>query len=179
MSESPWRTSAPPPPPAVHKPANWGLYLVLNIGLAIVLGLLDFALNAATGVSLPSLVMNLIVLVGSTWFAGAQWLRNSGGVWDRDDRKRLAFAYTMVNLVLTVIVIALIGAIVMSGAGDEMLTELGVTPEMLAAGVVFLAVVFAIATPLILWAFYGIMRLVLAHMVGGNARPTQTADTFN
>lgn len=177
MSDSPWAATARPP--VERKPANWGLYLVLNIGLAIVLGMLDFALNAATGVSLPSLLVNLAVLVGSTWFAGSQWLKGAGGAWDREDRKRLAFAYTMVNLALTLVVFALLGALAMSGSGNEVLTEMGLTPELLAAGLVFIGIVFAIVTPLVLWAFYGIMRLVLAHMVGGGARPTQTADTFN
>lgn len=177
MTQSPWSTSAHAE--VSRRSPNWGLYLMLNIGLAVAMGLVDIGVNAATGLSLPSFLVNLIVLVGSTWLAGAQWLKAAGGVWDREDRKRLAFAYTMVNLGLTVLVFALIGLVVASGVGSEALTGLGLTPEVLSGGLVFLAIAMAIMTPLILWAFYGIMRVVLAHFLGGRERSAGTADTFN
>jgi len=177
VTQSPWTTSAHAE--VSRRAPNWGLYLLLNIGFAFVVGIADTGLNAATGVSLPGFVVNLVVLVASTWLAGVQWLKASNGVWDREDRKRLAFAYTMVNLVLTLIVFAAIALLATSGVGGELLGELGLTPEVLAAGLVFVGIAMVIVMPLVLWAFYGIMRLVLAHMVGGRERSAGTADTFN
>lgn len=177
MSQSPWSASSHAE--VSRRAPNWGIYLVVNIGLAVVIGIADAALNAATGVSLPSILVNLVVLVGSTWLAAKQWLKGSDGVWDREDRKRLAFAYTMVNLVVSLVVFGLIALLVMSGVGGDVLGELGLTPDVLAAGLVFVAIAMVIMVPLVLWAFYGIMRLVLAHMVGGRERSAGTADTFS
>lgn len=178
MSDSPWRSPTSPGAEVARKPPNWGFYLLVNIGLAIVIGLADFALSQMAGFSLPSLVINIIVLVGSTWFAGAKWLEGAGNVWTVEDRKRLAFAYTMVNLVVTVVVFGLMGALVAVG-GETYMAEMGLTPEMLSIGLMAVGVIMAIVTPLVLWAFYGIMRLVLAHIVGKGARSSSAADEFS
>ena len=181
MSESPWKSSASSVStgtPAASPPANWGMFLLINIGLAILVGVINYGLMTATGTSLPDLVVNLAVLVASTWFAGKQWLGRAGGAWTSRDRHKLAFAYTMVNLVMTVLGLLLIFGLLSAGLGGPLLQEAGLTPEILSAGLIVVGVIMVIVVPLVLWACYGIMRLVLAHMVGGLER-TDAADTFS
>ena len=167
MSDSPWATPAARPAP---RPSNWGFFLLVNIGLAIVIGIIEAVLEMSAHVSLPTIVGNLIVLVGSTWLAGDRWLKASGSVWTRQDRARLAFAYTMVNAVTSLIVVGLIGLVFAAGLGEQIAPELGLTPDMLSLGLIFLVVIVAVVAPLALWGGYGIMRLTLWRLVNKNAR---------
>lgn len=181
MTESPWARPASSPAP-VARPANWGFFLLVNIGLAVAMGLLEAALAAIANITLPGIVGNIAVLVGSVSLAGGQWLKKSGGVWTRQDRHRLAFAYTMVNAIASLIVFGLVGAMFAAGLGDQLAAELGITPEMMSLGVVTIVVIMAVVAPLALWGGYGIMRLTLWNVVNRNARPASrpgVADEFN
>jgi len=164
---------------AQHPPANWGFYLLINIVVGIAVGVLEWALQTYANFGLPSFLVNIATLVLVTWIAGRAWLSKAGGVWDRQDRHRLAFAYVMVNLVMSVIFLAIIFALMSTPFAQEAMASMGLTPEMLAVGGAMMAVFLIVLIPLVLWASYGIMRLVLAHMVGAGATERTPVDTFN
>ena len=186
MSESPWKSSTSSMSStsststgahAARPPANWGFFLLMSIVIGIAAAVVEWGLTQAN-VNLGPLV-NLASTVAVTWVSGAAWLKKAGGSWDSQDRHRLAFAYTMVNLVFALLLFGLIFALMGSPVGQEMFAAMGLEPEMLAAGATFVGIIFVIAIPIGLLIGYGIMRLVLYYVVGKGRDSTAQADTFS
>ena len=176
MTEGPWSSVKREPPPELpSRPANWGFYLAITLGLNLVAGLLMAALMAMAGGQLPpgvDMVVNLILLVAIVSIAGNRWLKGAGGRWSHKDRHRLAFAYTAVNGVMSLIALGIVIAVLSSGMGSELAAQLGLPQEMLAPGMFALVAVFVVIfLALALLIQYGITRLVLFHIVNKNARP--------
>jgi hypothetical protein len=176
VSDSPW---ANPSSRALPAPPNWGFYLLVNLGLAIAAGIVVEIIDTVVHFRIPDIVLNLVVLVATVMMAGGRWLKTNGGAWTREDRHRLAFSYTMVDLVLTVIVGAIVVAIIAAGYGSAF----GFTPDMVqqlqGPVLIGMGIACAIVIPLALWAGYGIKRLILGQFVNSQARATaNVADEF-
>jgi len=168
MTESPWARPAPPPA-AEAKPANWGFYLLISVGLGIVLAIVDEILAAFAGFRLPGLPVNLAVAWAAAYLAGARYLKRAGR-WDRSDRRRVALAYMFANTALALLVIALGAAFVLSGYGQELLEGAGL-PDLRTIPVEVLVVVAVIALPLGMLINYGLSRVALG-MVDKNRPKT-------
>jgi len=162
-----------------RRPANWGFFLLVSIGIGILVAIIEWALTTYAGINLPGIVTNLATAVIVTWIAGAAWLRGNGGSWTQEDRARLALAYTMVNLVCALLLFGGAFALMSSPMGQEIFAAMGLTPEMLAAGGVMIGVVLVVAIPIGLAIGYGIQRLVLYYLVGKGETARAQADTFS
>ena len=168
MTEGPWsQRPVPPPPPASTRPANWGFFLLVSLGIGIAAGLLSVLFQQLVGFAIPDIVVNLAVLFATVSWAGNRWLKANGRVWSQADRKKLGLAYTAVNAVISFIVIGLMVVLVMNGFGAELgLPAEVLTPEMMP----IMAVVLAIVVPLALLINYGLTRWILFQFVNKNAR---------
>ena len=169
MSDSPWaRSNSPSADARPSRPVNWAFFLLINLGIGLPAGIANQLLQNATGFAVPDVVVNLAVLYVTVTLAGNRWLKGNGQAWTRQDRHRLALAYMVVNAVITCVVLGLFAVLVMNGYG----AELGLPPEVTEPGFLpVFGVVLAILLPLVLWANYGLNRLVLFHVVNKNARP--------
>lgn len=165
VADSPW---AAPPSRHIPAPPNWGFYLLVNLGLSVLTGFLVYELQALANIGVPGAVVNIGVLFATVMIAGSRWLKVNGGSWTRQDRARLSLAYAVVNLVVSVIVIALMVAMAKAGYAAEM----GLPAEALSLGLGPLVGIMGIALLIVISLAYVFTRLVLGIFVNSQARAT-------
>jgi hypothetical protein len=167
VTESPWAAKAPPSPVAASPSANWGFYLLVNVGLSLAVGIVA-ALASAAGIELPGPAMNLFVLFLSVMIAGGRWLKANGLSWTRRDRGRLALAYTAVNLVLTVVAGAATFYLIKAGLG----ADLGLPSDATTLSANALGIILVAAVLIAVAISYALTRLVLGVIVNSQAKAT-------
>jgi len=168
VTESPWAN--PPSRSTLQsiRPTNWGFYLLVNIGLSIAAGIVVAGLAAAAHINLPGAGVNIAVLFLSIMIAGSRWLKAGGLRWTRSDRKRLALAYSAVNVGLSLLALVATFGLMQAGMGGD----LGIPQEAMSLGAGPLAAIVAAAMLIAVGFGYVLTRVVLGVVVNSQAQAT-------
>ena len=106
----------------------------------------------------------------SIMLAGSRWLKANGGGWTLEDRKRLANAYTLVNLAISAIAMAIMLAV--ANADPALGAQLGLPPQLFSIGPAGTAFVLGFGLLVAVGIAYGVARVVLGVLVNSQARAT-------
>jgi len=173
VTEGPWSSAKrATEAPRKRVAPNWAFFLLIYLGLAFVLGLVAQIL-ITVGVPVPGVLVNLAVLYGAILFAGNRYLKAAGGVWTREDRRRVALAYAAVVAVLNLVVTGLLLWLLFSG---DLAPEVsaGLPPDMLdqikTLGPVGASIGLGIGILVLTAICYGLSRFILYAHVNKNAR---------